>query len=90
MLLVHGSQGIQSFPPVLVSRSGLWVHPQKGQALEGLARVRKVNARYRANGFFESSGTDPVYGTLLIYDHRGSLLIKRRAGVSIADARGTR
>jgi hypothetical protein len=84
VLLLHGSQGVLSFPPSLVSRSGSWVHPQKGQLIEGLVRNRRVTARFRAQGFFEGSGIDPVYGTLLVYDHRGSLLIKQRSSVVMA------
>jgi hypothetical protein len=84
VLLLHGAHGVQAFPPVMVSRAGSWLLPQKGQVLEGLIKSRKVDARFRAQGFFDSSGTDPVYGTLLVYDPKGSLLLKRRSGVEMA------
>jgi len=85
VLLLHGSHGILSFPSALVSRSGQWILPLKGQVLEGVSKTRKVNARYRAQGFFEGSGTDPVYGSLLVYDHRGSLLLRQRASVNTSE-----
>jgi hypothetical protein len=87
ILLLHGSHGVQAFPSALVSRSGQWLLPLKGQVLEGGSKTRKVNARFRAQGFFEGTGTDPVYGSLLIYDNRGSLLIKRRASVATSEVK---
>jgi hypothetical protein len=90
VLLLHGSHGIQAYPSVLVSRGGQSLQPLKGQLIEGVTRARKVNARYRAQGFFEGAGTDPVYGTLLVYDHRGSLLVKRRASVSTSEIKADR
>ncbi|MEO5667211.1 MAG: hypothetical protein ABIR96_04055 [Bdellovibrionota bacterium] len=85
VLLLHGSHGIQVFPSVLASRNGQALLPLKGQAIENVSKTRKVNARLRAQGFFESAGTDPVYGTLLVYDNNGSLLLRRRASVTTTE-----
>jgi hypothetical protein len=90
VLLLHAAHGVQAFPPVLVSRAGAWLLPQKGQVLEGLIKSRKVDARFRAQGFFDSAGTEPVYGTLLIYDTKGSLILKRRSGVEISQVKESR
>jgi|GEM_PF-2042582 len=90
ILLLHGAHGIQAFPPTMVSRAGSWLIPQKGQALEGLIKSRKIDARFRAQGFFDSSGTDPVFGTLLVYDQKGSLILKQRSSVEMAQLKESR
>lgn len=90
ILLLHGSHGLNAFPSAMLSRAGSWIFPQKGQALEGLIKNRKIDARFKVQGFFDASGTDPVYGTLLIYDQKGSLLLKQRSSVEIAQLKGSR
>jgi len=87
VLLLHGPHGIHAFPAALLSRNGQALLPLKGQVLEGTSKTRKVNARLRAQSFFEAAGTDPVYGSLLLYDHRGSLLLRRRASVNTSESR---
>ncbi len=83
ILLVHGAQGVRSFPPALISRQGSWIHPQKGQLLENLRKDRQVRGRFQIPGFFDARTADPVYATLMVYDHRGSLLVKKREDITL-------
>jgi hypothetical protein len=83
MALLHGPQGILSFPPSLASRAGDLVVPQRGQALEPFSGKRAVTARFKVGDFMENAGSEPVYVSLLIYDGRGSLLAKQRHALSL-------
>lgn len=88
ILLVHGAQGLRAFPPSLGSRQGAWINPQRGQVLEGLKKSRSVRASFRLAGFFEDSGSASTYVTLLLYDSKGSLLLKQQEDVLLREAGG--
>lgn len=88
ILLVHGAQGLRAFPPVLGSRQGSWINPQRGQVLEGLKKSRRVRASFRLSGFFEDSGNASTFVTLLLYDAKGSLLLKQQEDVLLREAGG--
>lgn len=83
VLLVHGAQGLRAFPPAMLNRQGAWIHPQKGQLLENLRKERKVSGHFQLESFFDSGTTDPSYATLVLYDHRGSLLLKQREDITL-------
>jgi hypothetical protein len=77
--LLHGPQGLLSFPSTLSSRKGEAVLFHRGQVLDDVRTRRAVSARFKVDGFFERGESEPVYVTLLIYDNKGSLLLRRRA-----------
>ena len=83
VLLVHGAQGMRSFPPALMSKQGAWIYPQKGQLLENLRGQRQVRGRFQMSGFFDSQTTEPTFASLLVYDNRGSLLLKQRQDITL-------
>ena len=78
IVLLHGPQGIMSFPPALASRKGEPILSHRGEALDNV-RVRKtVEAHYRFSGFLERVESEPVFATLLLYDAKGSLMLRQR------------
>lgn len=78
VLLVHGPQGLLSVPPALSSKTGELVQYHRGQALENFKIRRSVSARFKVGDFLEAAGVEPVFTTLLVYDGRGSLLVRTR------------
>ncbi|MBS1983355.1 MAG: hypothetical protein JST16_04215 [Bdellovibrionales bacterium] len=82
IVLLHGSQGVLSFPPALASRAGESLQFHKGQALDDVKIRRSVAARFKVQEFFEAGGTEPVYTTLLLYDAKGSLAYRKRQEIS--------
>ncbi len=76
--LLHGPQGILSFPPAIASRRGESIVYSRGQLLDEFATQKTISAHFKVNHFVESSGVEPMYGTVLIYDSKGSLILKQR------------
>ncbi len=78
ILLLHGAQGVLSLPPALANQTGDAILFHRGQSLEDLRLTRDVTARFNVGSWMELAGSEPVYSTLLVYDDKGSLLIKTR------------
>lgn len=83
IMLLHGPQGILSFPKAISSRSGELLLYHRGESLELNNTLKKVSAQFRVENFVEQSGSDPVYASLLIYDNKGSLLDRQRRSLEI-------
>ena len=78
VLLFHSTNGVKSFPPVLRSQSGGLVDYTKGTKISHVKRRKKVAYNFSLGSFIQSEGLDPVFGTLLLYDTKGNLLLKQR------------
>jgi hypothetical protein len=81
--LLHGARGLLAFPSAIGSRSGDSLQYQRGQALEDVRTRRSVLARFKVDGFVESAGADPLYATVLVYDSKGSLLLRKRSALGM-------
>jgi len=86
--LLHGPQGIMSFPSALASRRGESILFHRGQPLDDVKTRRAVNARFKVSDFVERSGSDPMFVSLLIYDNKGSLLLRQRLELFMRRAGG--
>jgi hypothetical protein len=78
LALLHGPQGLMSLPPALASRSGETVLFHRGQAIDDVKIRRAVNARFKISDFVERAGSEPMFVSLLIYDNKGSLMLRKR------------
>jgi hypothetical protein len=83
VVLLHGSRGVIVLPSALTSRSGEVVQFHRGQIVEAVKAKRTVSARFKIRDFVESSGSDPVYGTVLVYDSKGSLMTRKRSELAM-------
>ena len=87
--LLHGSQGILSFPPAIASRGGEAVLFHRGNAIDDVKTRRSVSQKYKLDQFIDRSGAEPVYVTLLVYDQKGALLTKTRSELSMIRGGGS-
>jgi hypothetical protein len=85
--LLHSLHGLLSFPPALAGRSMDALLPQKGQIIEEIKGKRTVTGRFRVGDFVDSAGSEPVHVTLLIYDTRGSLILRQRHDLGVQEAK---
>ncbi len=81
--ILHGSQGILFFPPVFGSQSGEAIMFQRGHVAEDVNLSRSVEERFNVEGFFERSGSEPIYVSLVLYDSKGSMLTYQRYPVAL-------
>lgn len=82
ILLLHSAQGLLSIPPALSSRSGELLMSHRGQLIDDVKIRRPVSARFKLKEFFENASGEPIYATLLVYDSKGSLLVRQRQEIS--------
>ncbi len=85
--LLHSLHGILTFPPAIAGRSTDAILPQKGQTIEEIKGKRTVMGRFRVGDFVDSAGSEPVHVTLLVYDGRGSLILRSRHDLSLQEAK---
>ena len=76
--LFHGPQGILVFPSALASRKGEPLLFHRGQAMDDVKIRRAVSARFKVGGFAERAESEPMFVSFLIYDNKGSLLLRKR------------
>ena len=88
ILLLHGPQGVLAFPAAIASRRGDMILFHKGQVVDDVKTRRSVNARFKVQNFVKDAGAEPVYSTLLVYDEKGTLLLKHRSELSLERAAG--
>ncbi len=81
--LLHGGPGILSFPPAMASRAGETILSHRGQAVDDVRVRRSVQARFKVGGFVERAGSEPLFVSLLVYDAKGSLVLRRRLELSL-------
>ncbi len=76
--LLHGPQGVRSFPSAFASRGGDPILFHRGELLEDVRSRRGVTRTFALGDFIEKGQVEPVFMTLLIYDLKGNLLIRKR------------
>ncbi len=81
--LLHGVRGILAFPSAFESRKGDLVLSNLGELLSDMKLKRNVKARFQVSDFVDQSGISPVYATVLIYDSRGTLLLRQRTDLKV-------
>jgi len=85
--LLHGVHGILTFPPAIAGRSTDAILPQKGQIIEEIKGKRTITGRFKVGDFVDAAASDPVHVSLLIYDGRGSLILRQRHDLSLQEAK---
>jgi len=82
-VLLHGSPGVLVLPPALSSQAGEVLVYHRAQVVEDLRTRKDITARFQVGGFVEAARAEPVFATLLVYDEKGSLLVKRRSELAV-------
>ncbi len=85
--LLHGTHGLLTFPSALAGRSRDALLPQKGNLLDELKGRKQISSKFKVGDFVDSAGSEPVHVTLLIYDVRGSLLLRQRHDLVLQEAK---
>jgi hypothetical protein len=85
--LLHGSHGLLTFPSALAGRSRDALLPQRGNLLEEVKGKRTISGKFKVGDFVDSAGSDPVHVTLLVYDARGSLVLRQRHDLALQEAK---
>jgi hypothetical protein len=83
IVLLHGAPGVLVLPPSLASQAGEALVYHRGQLIEDLRTRKDVMGRFQVGGFVESAQAEPVFASLLVYDDKGSLLVRRRSELSV-------
>lgn len=86
--LLHGPQGIKSFPAVFASRGGDPILFHRGELLEDVRSRRSVNKVFDTGDFLEKAQAEPVFLTLLVFDNKGNLLTRKRVEPVVRRAEG--
>lgn len=81
--LLHGSQGVLVFPSAMASQSGELLVPVKGQVIEEFPMRRSIAARFRIPSLIEVGRGEALYVSVLVYDEKSSLLLKKRQELNV-------
>lgn len=84
--LLHGSQGVLVFPAVMASQPGEVLVPARAQAIEEFPAKRSIAARFRIPSLIEVGRGETLYVSILIYDEKSSLLLKKRQELNVGVA----
>lgn len=86
LVLLHGAPGVLALPAAFASQAGELLVYHRGQAVEDLRTRKDVTGRFQVAGFVEAAQAEPVYASLLVYDDKGSLLVRRRSELAVKKA----
>ncbi len=79
LLILHGEDGLRVFPSALTSGKENLLDIQKGYQVDDVKTDRKISAAFALGEFISSFELKTVKSTLLLFDEKGALLVRRQA-----------
>ncbi len=76
--LLHGAQGLLSLPPAMASRKGDPILYHRGLPLNDIKSRRAVRQTFQIGDFIDKASGEPLYLTVLLFDHKGTLIFRKR------------